>query len=92
MRLNKETKKAQGLIWSHERANKYTLKDAYTNPSWRKVEAYERWRQACKDLKGTDFRITGASSHFFSLAFKYMNEGKETLVYVTHANIYEIEL
>lgn len=87
------TKKNQGLLWSYEHATARTIWEAYARPSSRKVDAYTRdCLGQLRDLDGYDGRITGASSHFFSYAFRYMKDGVERLRYITYANNYDFAI
>lgn len=87
------TKKNQGFLWSYEHATARTIWEAYTTPSYKKVKAYtDDCLQQLKELDGYDGRITGASSHFFSYAFRYMKDGVERLRYITHSNNYDFAL
>ena len=87
------TKKNQGMLWSYEHATARTIWDAYERPSRAKEEAYQvDCLGQLKELDGYDGRITGASSHFFSYAFRYMKDGVERLRYITHANNYDFAI
>lgn len=84
------TKKNQGMLWSYEHATARTIWEAYSRPSYAKVKAYTNdCLKQMQELNGYDGRITGASSHFFSYAFRYLKDGAEHLRYITYANNYD---
>lgn len=90
------TKKAQGYLNSYEFYRNYygerTLWDAYRNPSVAKENAYRYCLNLKDEKNGYDGTVCGASCHFFSYAFKYMEDGIEHLMYITHANDYDFAL
>lgn len=86
------TKKEQNMLWSYEHAKCENIMQAYNRPSRRKIEAFDDCRRKENELNGYGGRITGASSHFFSYAFKYEKNGKKFLYYITYANDYSFEI
>lgn len=66
------------------------LCDAYKSYSWEKSRAYDYCLNLKDKKSGYDGTVVGAGNWFFSYAFKYMgDEGKEHLMYITHANDYD---
>ena len=90
------TKKNASLLASYEYAVKRgtdSLYRAYSRPSENKVRAFRDCEADRATYKGYGGVITGASSHFFSYAFKYKaDDGKEHLRYHTYANIYDFSI
>lgn len=83
--MTKDSKKAQGIINSWRRSNATELWQVYGTYSRAKAEAMEYCKRLQNKLDGYDGRITGASNYFFSYAFKYEKDGKEWMMYITHA-------
>lgn len=88
------TKKQESMLWSYEHARCTTLYEAYNKCSRAKEQAYQYCLELMARLNGYGGRITGASSHFFSFAFKYYDADihKECLCYCTHANDYKFPI
>lgn len=86
------TKKNSGLVFMYDCARYSDLYQAYKSPSWRKVRAYRNCLADMAFMKGYDPRICSANCHFFSLAFRYKENGKECLRYYTGRNTYDIVL
>ena len=86
------TKQNNGYLWSYNRATDRDIYEAYKSPSRRKVNAFRHCKEIQYILNGYDGRITAASCHFFSYAFKYRMNGHEYLKYITYANEYDIPL
>ena len=89
------TKKNESLLDSYNYAVRRgidSLYKAYSRPSENKVRAFRDCEADRATYKEYGAVITGASSHFFSYAFKYMNGDKEHLRYHTYANVYDFEI
>lgn len=89
------TKKNASLLASYEYAVKRgtdSLYKAYSRPSENKMRAFRDCEADRITHKGYGAVIAGASSHFFSYAFKYMSGDKEHLRYHTYANVYDFEI
>lgn len=83
--MTKDSKKAKGIIWAWEHSNASELYQVYGKYSRAKADAMEYCKNLQYELNGYDGRITGASNYFFSYAFKYEKDGKEWMMYITHA-------
>ena len=89
------TKKQQGMLSYYEmvirKGAKTSLQQVYKTCSTRKQQAFRYCLDLQKRLNGYSGTIVGASSHFFSYAFKYFDGDlkKECLCYCTHANDYK---
>lgn len=95
MKLNPNTKKAQGLITNYFNTDpvKDSLNKVYAKPSMVKINSFERIRQQKVAKNGYDLRITGASCHVYSCAYRWRDESQnEWLTYETHCNTYQIPL
>lgn len=90
------TKKQKSMIDSYKWAVNKGLNNiwkAYGRPSEKKVRAFNNCEADKKMYGGYDAFITGASSHFFSYAFKYRDEkGTERMRYHTYANVYDFAI
>lgn len=82
------TKKNRSMLSSYNHATARTIWDAYTRPSNAKENAYRAIRQQMEDVDGYDLRICGASNHFFSAAYRYVDAGREMLRYITKSHEY----
>lgn len=82
--LNPTTEKAIKYNANYQLTTKgNSIFTAYGRPSQKKINAFGRCEQLMKDLKGTNMRVTGAGSHFFSCAFKFNFKGGSLLCYIT---------
>ena len=87
------TKKNSGMLWSYYHSHIFDIYEAYENPSRNKVSAFDDCVADEIAHHGYDGRITGASCHFFSYAFRYVGKnGEERLRYHTYANVYDFEI
>lgn len=66
-----------------------TLYKAYSRPSENKVRAFRDCEADRITHKGYGAVIAGASSHFFSYAFKHKADDGEHLRYHTYANVFD---
>ena len=92
------TKKQMGMLTSYE----YAMRKGAKSELWEVYNHFSRNKQNaldyCKELQyrfnGYSGTIVGASSHFFSYAFKYFDAdiNKECLCYCTHANDYKFPI
>lgn len=93
MKLNRNTKKAQGIINRFNNSEFFTLSDCYKSYSENKYRAF----QACVDrfykMDGYGFRIISFNSQTFTCGWLY--DDKETGVIMlnveTYRNTYTIE-
>lgn len=92
------TKKQKNMLagynYAINRGAKTTLSDVYKTCSYAKQKAMWYCKELQNRLGGYNATIVGASSHFFSYAFKYydFDINKECLCYCTHANDYKFPL
>lgn len=92
------TKKQMTMLNTYEVAVKNGAKTelwhVYNNFSYNKQKALDYCKELQYRLNGYAGTITGASSHFFSYAFKYYDADikKECLCYCTHANDYKFAI
>lgn len=95
--LKNTTKQAQQFISNYnyyiekygERESIYSI---YERPSQKKFNANEYCKQLKKELNGVKYCLLGHNSDFFSVGFKFEENGKQYLAYITHANNYKIAL
>lgn len=83
------TKKQESMKRAYEHAKARYLWEAYERPSYAKVRAYNDCLADMRAHSGYGQRITGASSHFFSFAFRYDDEAGMHLRYHTHKNVFD---
>ena len=89
------TKKQKQMVnsyaWAIKNGAKTELYQVYNSYSNRKQEAMNYCKELQSRLGGYGATIVGASSHFFSYAFKYFDADlkKECMCYCTHANDYK---
>lgn len=93
MKLNRNTKKAQDLIYRFYHSTFDTLEECYNSCSAAKRKAYYHCLCKCVDMSGWRFRIISFKSQTFSCGWLY--ENKETGVIMlnveTYRNTYTIE-
>lgn len=93
MKLNRNTKKARGLVQEYERSYNYGLHQCYTSYSYAKGRAEVRCRTKMFAMDGYGFKILSFNSHTFTCGWLY--EDKETGVIMlnveTYRNTYTIE-
>ena len=95
MFINFKTKKMQRFWNSYKfalRHNIATLQDVYKKPSAKKINAYELWVSIFHDLNGRDFAIISSNSFSFTVAFIYIEDGKEWFLVETPTNQYISEI
>lgn len=93
MKLNRNTKKAQGLIERFYNSEFDTLEHCYNSCSDAKKTAYYYCLYKCSDMHGWRFRIISFNSQTFTCGWLY--EDAETGVIMlnveTYRNTYTIE-
>lgn len=67
-----------------------TLYDVYKRPSYAKRDAWDDCRRMCREMGGTDLRITGHNSMEFSVAFEIVHDGAPARIVITHLHNYII--
>lgn len=86
--LNKTTKKAMEWINAYERASKNSVYEFYRCPSNRKIQAEAIIRQCMQKEGGSNYKIMGGNSSFFTCGYMASNK----LVVFTGFDRYEINL
>lgn len=93
MKLNRNTKKAQGIIERFCSSNFYNLEYCYESCSNAKRNAYDWCVRKCSEMDGWRFRIISFNTMSFTCGWLY--EDKETGVIMlnveTYRNTYTIE-
>lgn len=93
MKLNRNTKKARGLVREYERSCNYGLNQCYVSYSYAKAVAEEHCREKMLDMGGYGFKILSFNSQAFTCGWLYAD--KETGVVMlnveTYRNTYTIE-
>lgn len=91
MLINFKTKKMQHFWNNYKSALRHgiaTLQDVYNKPSAKKIKAYEQCVKIFYDLNGRDFAIISSSRSVFTVAFTYIEDGKEWFLVETPTNQY----
>lgn len=88
--ISQNTKKAERFINKYNRSDCYRIEDAYKRPSHTKIAIYESLIRGMNDLNGFYMRITCTNSSFFCCAFRYDDNCKHYLVYITPMHNYRI--
>lgn len=95
MLINFKTKKMQRFwnryrdaLWHHIA----TLQDVYKNPSAKKIKAYEQCVKIFNNLNGRDFAIISSNRFSFTVAFIYIEDGKEWFLVETPTDQYISEI
>ena len=83
------TKKQENMLDSYKRMTSEYLYQIYKSCSAAKMEAYDACRRLQNEMKGYAGRVEKCGSFFFTYAFKYMENGKEYLCYMTGRNTYK---
>ena len=90
------TKKGQEIINDFYRAvsNHKTIYTAYNNASYAKQNAWNEIKARAKDTEGyeNNLSIVGASSHFFSCIYSYVQDGIRYIVKDTHSNTFIVAM
>ena len=93
MKLNRNTKKARGLVQEYERSCNYGLNQCYSSYSYANAFAEVLCREKMFDMGGYGFKILSFNSQAFTCGWLY--EDKETGVIMlnveTDRNTYTIE-
>lgn len=95
MFINFKTKKMQ-YFWNNYkyalRQHLATLQDVYKKPSAKKINAYEQCVRTFNNLNGRDFAIISSNTFSFTVAFTYIEDGKEWFLVETPTNQYISEI
>lgn len=93
MKLNRNTKKARGFIWSYKRSEVRALCECYNSYSYAKAAAEKICREKMLDMDGYGFKILASNCMTFTCGWLY--EDKETGVVMldveTAYNSYQME-
>ena len=82
--LNPSTAKAKNWLFSYLSAKAYSLSDAYSNPSKKKISAWEEIEDEMRLMGGSSLRITGSNAYLFSCAYHVLDDsGVSWLIYHT---------
>lgn len=95
MLINFKTKKMQHFWNSYKSALRHhltILEDIYNKPSAKKIKAYEQCVRIFHDLNGRDFAIISSNRNAFTVAFIYIEDGKEWFLVETPTNQYISEI
>lgn len=95
MFINFKTEKMQHFWNNYKSALRHhlaTLQDVYKNPSDKKIKAYEQCVKIFNNLNGRDFAIISSSRSVFTVAFIYIEDGKEWFLVETPTNQYISEI
>ena len=68
------------------------LEDIYNKPSVKKIKAYEQCVRVFHDLNGRDFAIISSNRNVFTVAFIYIEDGKEWFLVETSTDQYISEI
>lgn len=92
-KLNRATKKAQGIIDAYKASNACTLWDVYGKYSSEKRRAFDDCTATMQANNGYDLKIISASKYLFTVAFLTINsDGNRCLMCITRNNNYVITL
>lgn len=86
------TKKQMGLYENYKRAWAQTLDDVYGRYSVAKAKAMDYCYNLQSELKGHDGRICSWNTFQFTYAFRYEEDGKQMLAYITANNDYYFQI
>jgi len=84
------TKRGHRLLMKYNSAYNTELYELYNRPSYYKERAYNRIIEEKRKVNGYRIRVFCANSMAFSMAFTFMEDGFEKVVYYTKDNIYII--
>lgn len=88
------TKKQERLLNQYQQSINFygfrtSLLEVYSSFSLEKANALRNCIQRRLEVDGYGATIVSASSHFFTYAYKFIQDGKEWLCFETHANTYK---
>ena len=86
------TKKQSGMVAEYLNMTAEYLYQIYDKCSKNKMIAYDACRRLQAEMEGYGARIKKCGSYFFVYAFKYMEDGKECLCYMTGRNTYKFAI
>lgn len=90
MRLNNTTQKAKNWIFNYKNSDCYSVEEAYSRPSTRKLSIEENIKKKMWAMGGHSYKVLGANSSFFTCG--YLNKDCTVLYIETAYNTFEIEL
>lgn len=88
------TQKGQRILGAYECAKYDDIYKAYKKPSSHKVAAFYEIMNEMDRVGGSDMRITGAGSNYFSCAYKVEDEGHgfDYIIYHTQCNRFCVQI
>ena len=86
------TKRNQGIVKSYERSEKSNLNQCYGRFSKAKADAWEYCKELCKSKDGSGLKILSANVYQFTAGFKYEENGKQYLMYISKSENRPIEI
>ena len=95
MLINFKTEKMQRFWNRYKSALSHDitiLEDIYKKPSAKKIKAYEQCVRTFHDLSGRDFAIISSNRYVFTVAFIYIEDGKEWFLVETPTGQYISEI
>ena len=92
--IKNTTQKGQHIIRAYECAKYDDICKAYKKPSINKVAAFNDIKKEMNRVGGTNIRITGAGSDFFSCTYKVRDEvhGFDYIIYHTRFNRFCVQV
>ena len=90
--LNKDTKKAEQLLYNWEHYDGCSLYEVYGSHSYRKEQSFADIRSLMSRVGGWGLVITTHCTRFYTCAFMFVLEGQRCLAYITPSYNYLIRL
>ena len=86
------TKRMKEAYERYLNSNNYNLYYVYNYFSSAKAEAWEYCKELCKDYGGSDLKVIGANSNFFSAGFTFTEDDIDKFMFITHGGNYIAEI
>ena len=86
------TKRNAGIVESYKRGGYSSLEQCYGKCSNAKREAWDYCKALCQKKDGSGLKILSRNVYQFTAAFKYKENGKSYLMYITKSEDRPIEL
>ena len=77
------TKKNAGIVASYNRGGYTELSQCYGRYSTKKSKAWDYCKALCKEKNGNGLKILSRNVYQFTAAFKYEENGKQYLMYIS---------
>lgn len=81
-----KAKNFEGVIRRYNMSDISNIYQAYKNPSYDKIYAYDYLKELSKDMNGYRFYIIGYNCSMFSVGWCVEIDNKEYFIYVTKDN------